>query len=340
MSRRLSDPPWNDPHNAMKWFVWRLGKAHPAHQTDQPTQRSVIDPTTRLNRPMKPPLFGARRHLAVTRYALTPPHWTPGLRLKVVLLADVHACNPWMSAKRIAYIVEQANALEPDLVLLLGDFTPAMPLFITSHVPSSVWAPILASLKAPLGRFAVMGNHDWWEDRNAQRQGEGPTFGHRALAEAGVPVLENTALRLVHHGHAFWLAGLGDQRALLPRRRYGRREGRGMDDLPATLDVVTDEAPILLMAHEPDIFPQVRGADSPVSLTLSGHTHGGQVRIRGYSPVVPSRYGNRYAYGHVIEPKPAGGEAHLVVSGGLGCSIAPIRIGVPPEIVLLDLGAQ
>ena len=77
---------------------------------------------------------------------------------------------------------------------------------------------------------------------------------------------------------------------------------------------MTDGSPIILLAHEPDIFPDVPGR---VSLTLSGHTHGGQVRLFGYSPVVPSRFGNRYAYGHVVED-----DRHLIVSGGLGFSIA------------------
>ena len=71
-----------------------------------------------------------------------------------------------------------------------------------------------------------------------------------------------------------------------------------------------------------------------VSLTLSGHTHGGQVRVLGFSPMVPSRFGNRYAYGHIVEDN-----RHLIVSGGLGCSILPVRFGVPPEIVMVDLAA-
>ena len=99
--------------------------------------------------------------------------------------------------------------------------------------------------------------------------------------------------------------------------------------------MITDEAPVLLMAHEPDIFPQV---PSRVSLTLSGHTHGGQVRLLGWSPVVPSRFGNRYAYGRITEPRPDGPETDLIVSGGIGGSILPVRFGVPPEIVLLELG--
>lgn len=107
---------------------------------------------------------------------------------------------------------------------------------------------------------------------------------------------------------------------------------RGLDDLDGTLMQVTDEAPVILMAHEPDVFPKV---PSRVALTLSGHTHGGQIRFLGRSPVVPSRYGNRYAYGHVVEDG-----RNLIISGGLGCSIAPVRFGVPPEIVVVDLGSS
>lgn len=271
--------------------------------------------------------------LNVTRYAFTPPNWTAGLRLRVALIADLHACNPWMSVKRINKIVERTNALDADVILMLGDYTQGInSLLVSSQVHSSEWAPALAKLEAPLGRYAVLGNHDWWEDKTAQRQGHGPTFGHRALEDAGVPVLENDAIRLEKDGKPFWIAGLGDQIALLPHKAFSRKKWKGVDDLPATIAKINDDAPVILMAHEPDVFPSV---PERVSLTLSGHTHGGQVRLFGYSPVVPSRYGNRYAYGHVVE-----GGKHLVTSGGLGCSIAPIRFGIPPEIVLLELGGE
>ena len=85
-----------------------------------------------------------------------------------------------------------------------------------------------------------------------------------------------------------------------------------------------------VMAHGPDIFAAM---PDRVALTLCGHTHGGQVRILGYSPRVPSRYGNRYAYGRISE-----GGRDLIVSGGLGTSILPVRFGVPPEIVEVTLG--
>jgi predicted MPP superfamily phosphohydrolase len=266
--------------------------------------------------------------LRLTTYHITPPNWTKGLNLKVALIADIHACNPWMSAKRIEEIVERTNDLDPDLILMLGDYSAGMKI-VTDYVHSSVWAPILARLKAPLGVYSILGNHDWWEDKSAQRNGHGPTFGQKALEANGIPVFENDAVRLRKDGKPFWVAGLGDQLALLPYEKYGRKSWKGKDDITGTLNKITDDAPILLMAHEPDIFPSV---PNRVSLTLAGHTHGGQVRLFGYSPVVPSRFKNRYAYGHVIESN-----GHLVISGGLGCSILPVRFGSPPEIVLLEL---
>ena len=267
--------------------------------------------------------------LKIARYALTPPGWTPGLKLRIVALADLHACEPWMSARRIASICERANALGGDIIVLLGDYASGMNL-VTRYVHSSEWSKALSTLSAPLGIHAIMGNHDWWEDRTAQKNGGGETFGHRALADVGIPVYSNRAIRLEKNGSGFWIAGLEDQLALLPGKKWKRSAMGGLDDLYGTLAQVSDNAPVILLAHEPDIFPKV---PARVSLTLSGHTHGGQVRFIGHSPVVPSRFGDRYAYGHIVEQ-----ERNLIVSGGLGCSIAPIRFGVPPEIVVVELG--
>jgi predicted MPP superfamily phosphohydrolase len=267
--------------------------------------------------------------LNVTRYTLTPPGWTPGLKLRVVALADIHACEPWMSASRIASICAHANTLGGDVTVLLGDYATGMNL-VTRYVHSDEWSKALATLSAPLGVHAILGNHDWWEDKAAQQIGSGDTFGHRALRDVGIPVYGNQAVRLEKDGHGFWLAGLEDQLALLPGKKWNRQWMTGLDDLDGTLAQVTDDAPVILLAHEPDIFPQV---PKRVSLTLSGHTHGGQVRLFGRSPVVPSRFGDRYAYGHVVE-----NDRNIIISGGLGCSIAPIRFGSPPEIVVIDLG--
>lgn len=247
--------------------------------------------------------------------------------LKIAVVADIHACNPWMTADRIRSVVETTNSLEVDLIVLLGDYSTGHH-FVLGGVHSDDWSLALSALKAPLGVHAILGNHDWWDDKTAQIAGRGPTYGRRALERVGIPVYENDTVRLQKDGHSFWLAGLGDQLAFYPsRRRYpGRR--LGVDELMPTLAKVPEMEPVILLAHEPDIMPQV---PARVGLVLSGHTHGGQFRLFGWSPVVPSRYGNRYAYGHVRE------QCDLIVSGGLGCSIAPFRFGVPPEIVVVTV---
>jgi len=264
----------------------------------------------------------------VSRYSLTPPRWPQGLSLRVAVLSDLHACKPWMTAERIQGIVAQVNSLRPDCVMLLGDFVAGHSISRFSEpVPHREWADALGGLKAPLGVHAVLGNHDWWEDDVVQEREGGPTKAGIALQEAGITLHENTCLRLTKDGHAFWLAGLGDQWAF---PRAGRMVFKGVDNLEATLEEANDDAPLILMVHEPDIFARM---PDRVSLTLAGHTHGGQVRLFGYAPVVPSKFGSRYVYGHVVEQ-----ERNLIVSGGLGCSGIPVRFGAPPEIVLIDLG--
>lgn len=262
----------------------------------------------------------------VRRYRMTPPGWPLDLRLRMAVLADIHAAEPLMPAERVASICETANALKPDVIALLGDYMTTHP-FVSAPVPQEAWSSALKVLKAPLGVHAILGNHDWWDDRRSQSTKRGPPDARHAVEKAGIPVYENDAIRLLKDGRPFWLVGLGDQLAF----KLGRRRYRGVDDLAGAMAKVTDSAPVVLLAHEPDIFVRV---GSRVSLTLSGHTHGGQIRLLGYSPVVPSQYGNRYAYGHVIE-----NGRHLLISGGLGCSIMPVRVGVPPEIVMIEFGA-
>lgn len=263
--------------------------------------------------------------LTVSRYRIRTPRLA-GLRshdggpLRIAVLADFHACEPWMPVARINEIVETTNALNPDATVLLGDYVAGLKRFRSTIVPMRQWSDALAHLRAPLGVHAILGNHDWWVD--------GPAVsGH--LNRVGIQVLENQAVALVApSGNQFWLAGLGDQLAL----PLGGGRFRGVDDLAGTMNHITDDqSPVIMLAHEPDIFPDM---PARVDLTLSGHTHGGQVRLPFLgSPIVPSRYGQRYAYGHVSE---ANGQ--MVVSGGLGCSMLPVRFGVPPEIVMIEVG--
>ncbi|MGA2058177.1 MAG: metallophosphoesterase [Bradyrhizobium sp.] len=264
--------------------------------------------------------------LQVTRYQISPPQWPADFNLKIAVIADVHACDPWMSLERIQTIVDHTNSLGADITVLLGDYV-AGHRHVTRFIPADEWASVLAGLKAPLGVHAVLGNHDYWDDHTVQREGVGTTVARRALEAAGIPVYENDVRRLSKDGRPFWLAGLGDQLAYAPARRHGIVRRIGVDDLGATLGKVTDDAPVILLAHEPDV---ARRVPSRVALQLSGHTHGGQVRLLGWSPVAPS--GQLLTYGHIRM------NCDVVVSGGLGCSFVPFRLGVPPEIVLVKLG--
>jgi predicted MPP superfamily phosphohydrolase len=268
----------------------------------------------------------------VSRYQPRPKNWPQNLSLRIVALSDIHASEPWLDANRLSEICARANALGPDLVVLLGDYRSGMRLKIR-ETPIADWAAALATLRAPLGVHAILGNHDYWEEPEVLRRRDGPTMAEIGLAEVGIPVYVNHAARLEKDGQGFWLAGLGDLVAFLPAWHDGGRQGRfGMDDLPATLGQLTSDEPAILLSHVPDVFPQV---PERIALTLSGHTHGGQVRLFGYSPVVPSQYGNRFAYGHVVEE-----DRHLIVSSGLGFSKLPVRFGIPPELVVVELGSR
>jgi predicted MPP superfamily phosphohydrolase len=250
------------------------------------------------------------------------------MSLRIAVLTDFHACTPFMDAARLRAICAEANALNPDITLLLGDYASG-PRFSRDLRPQE-WAAELATLKAPLGAHAVLGNHDYDGYRRADLPPGRITAAEAALQAVGIPVYTNQVRRMAASGGAFWLAGLGDQFAFVPRHSNDRSRGQGVDDLDATLAQVTGEEPVILMAHEPDLFP-----DTPdrVALTLSGHTHAGQVRLFGQTPVVPSRHGSRYVHGHFVE-----GQRHLIVSAGLGYSGWPIRLGTKPEIVLVELG--
>lgn len=266
----------------------------------------------------------ARYPLRVQRYAFTPPGWTPGLRLSVAVIADPHFGGVYVDEPRLRQILELTAGLEPDLILLLGDYGASGLEGVEHRAAMTRLSAALAGLTSPLGTYAIVGNHDWWDDPEAQRAGHGPVIAAQELDSAGITVLENQAVQLTHGGYPFWLAGLGDQLAHLGPPVSGD------DDLTGLTAQLTDGAPALLLAHEPDLFPQV---PARYALTLSGHTHGGQIRVFGRTPVVPSRFGSRYVYGHVVEDG-----RHLIVSGGLGTSLLPVRIGSRPEVVHLRLG--
>ncbi|MDE2364335.1 MAG: metallophosphoesterase [Hyphomicrobiales bacterium] len=263
--------------------------------------------------------------LDVTRYRISPRAWPSDLALKIAIIADIHACEPFMSAARVRKIAETANAMQPDLIVLLGDFNGGH-RFASGPVMPDEWGEALSVLKAPLGVHSILGNHDWWHGPLPNMKADGAEGVRRALKAMGASVLENDAIRIDNDGKPFWVAGLGDQLA----RRVGRHQFRGMDDLSATLTQVTDAAPVVLLAHEPNVFHRL---PDRVAVTLCGHTHGGQVNLPVVGPVVGNeRFGPDLVYGHTVH-----GDRHIVISAGLGTSIVPVRFMRPPEIVELTI---
>ena len=251
------------------------------------------------------------QRLVVTRSELTLPGWPKELAgLKVALLSDLHVGSPFWDLAALSRLVERTNAEQPDLVLLAGDYQ-------VNDIPGGVFvapediAQGLGRLHAPLGVFAVLGNHDWWNDGERTR---------RAFEAHGVRVLEESSVSLQHAGKSFFLVGLADQ---ITRP----------SDPAAALASSPPGAPTLLLVHEPDVFESFPRLGLAPTLTLAGHTHGGQVWLPLLGRrVVPSEFGQRYAYGHVVESG-----RHLFVTSGVGTSVLPVRFFVPPEIAMLTL---
>lgn len=249
--------------------------------------------------------------LVATEATLALPGWPARLSgLRVALVSDLHVGAPFVDAASMARLGARIDAWQPDLVLIAGD------LLVGHEVAAHPLGPVeaaqpLRGWSAPLGVWAVLGNHDWWVD------GPGTT---RALEAVGVRVLENEARPIDSSRGRFWLAGLADA--------WTRKT-----DADRALSFVTDDAPVLAFTHNPDIFPTLPARFCAV---FAGHTHGGQVRLPLIgAPVVPSEFGQRYAAGLVIE-----GGRRLFVTTGVGTSVLPVRFGVPPEVALLTLVAE
>ena len=246
----------------------------------------------------------------VRREELTLPHWPAALDgLRVGVMTDLHAGMPHAGLGAAERAAHALAAERPDLVCLLGDFVDRAALFARPVVVESLAQRLAVLADAPLGALAVLGNHDWYA--GARRIAD-------ALVDIGVTVLEDSALPIGDAG--LWVAGVSDYRF------RGARVERALMPVP-------DDAPVLLLSHDPDAFPAV---PERVALTLAGHTHGGQVAIPVVRrPFVPSRYGERYVHGHTVERG-----RHLFVSSGVGTSGAPVRLLRPPEVVSLTLRAR
>lgn len=224
--------------------------------------------------------------------------------LRVAFLTDLHH-GPYTELDFISQVVRTTLSLQPDLILLGGDYSLRERKYIHPCFER------LAGLSAPLGVFGVLGNHDYAHGLADTRAG---------MRSARVTELTNDGV---------WLSRGGD------RLRLG-----GVDDLwrgdpdatPAVGDATADEA-CLVISHNPDFAETL--TDPRVGLVLSGHTHGGQVIVPGArNPFIPSRYGEKYNRGLVEAPTTT-----VYVSRGLGLTGLPVRYNCPPELTLLTLSA-
>jgi predicted MPP superfamily phosphohydrolase len=235
--------------------------------------------------------------------------------LRLVQLTDIHH-GPNLSLGYVRAVVAAANALQPDVTLLTGDYVYRSPRYIAPVVRE------LAALRAKIGIVGVLGNHDWWEDADLTR---------REFARTAIPLIDNDRVivtpdralvrgRIVDEG--LCIAGVGDFM-------------EDVADFNAALRDVSAAMPRMIMSHNPDaaessdlIFARHR-----IDLMICGHTHGGQAWFPGVGrPIVPSRYGQKYAYGLVRGPA-----CDVYVSSGIGTSILPVRFEVPPEINVIEL---
>jgi predicted MPP superfamily phosphohydrolase len=221
---------------------------------------------------------------------------------RIVQLSDIH-CGPFTPARRVTRWVDRANGLGGDLVAVTGD------LITSGRDYTQAVADCLGRLRAPDGVYACMGNHDYFTD--------GEAFV-RMLEGQGLILLRNRGLQLQRGGQHIYLAGVDDTwtgRANLGRALHDR----------------DPKTPVVLLAHDPALF--ARAAKHGVALTLSGHTHGGQVAF----PLNPRRWN----LARFMTPFTTGryqiGPSFLYVNRGLGTTGPPVRLGVRPEITVFTL---
>ena len=251
--------------------------------------------------------FARAQPHVIRRFAITMPGW-PARPLRIAFLSDFHLGSHENDVARLDAIIAEAASFKPHLVLHGGDFVNMQP-FGGGRIPPRTIAAVLARLKAPLGRFAVLGNHDY-------------TYGADDVAAAlqahDITVLRDQRRTLHHDAHEIDLIGLPDARNLRPAGQ-------------ALLAGLPSGRPTIVLAHDPFWFAHVPAGPH---LTLAGHTHGGQIRF----PLVgalrnASHAPLRWSHGHIVEQ-----DRHLYVTGGLGTSAVPLRIGMPPEYAVIDIG--
>jgi uncharacterized protein len=219
--------------------------------------------------------------------------------LKIIHLSDIHH-SPFTNIEHIERTIKVANRLKPDMFILTGDYVSHEKKYVAPV------AKVLGTLKSEFGTYACLGNHDHWT---------APELVVRRFREAGITMLVNEGFRFEARDASFWLCGVDDHMV-------------GKTDLPSALKGSYPDEMKLLLAHNPLIFRQATRYG--VDLTLSGHTHGGQVKVRDPEKrLLPRR--------KLTSGLHSRKDSQIYITRGIGTVVLPIRYQCPPEISLLEL---
>jgi len=249
-------------------------------------------------------------------YIFVEPHWLAVREIdivdedipeafqgkRIVFVCDIHH-GPYLSIERVRGLVNRVNGLDPDVIILGGDYVHREPKYIAPCFDE------LKNLRAMRGKFGVLGNHDHWEDAELTREG---------MEKAGITILDNRAEWISIGGQRIKIGGVGDM--------Y-----EDVQDLTPTVEGTTEEDFVILVSHNPDYAEEITTRN--VDVVLSGHTHGGQIPFFGlWAPLGPSRYGQKYRTGIVDT-----GFTKVIISNGVGTITPPVRFFARPDIIVITL---